>query len=584
MWSELFKHDMPNGEKIAIALMDTQGVFDSKSTVKECSTVFALSTMLSSVLIFNVSQNIQEDDLQHLLFFTEYGKLALAESEEKPFQRLQFLVRDWHFVKEAEYGAKGGQKILNNRLEIQEGQHHELRFLREHLSSCFEDISCFLMPYPGSKIFREFDGRLSLLEPEFRTALKDLVPMLLAPENLVIKQIHGQTVKARDFVRLFSLYNQVFMGDTLPEPKTLLAATAEASNLAAFEAAKEIYIHEIEEFSTNNCHLNASEFKEAHENIKERAIHEFESKHKMGGEALVQSYHQKLKNELERIFTNLKTSNDKFNLNEIKASKMYYKQNIDEICQVNSLDLAMLEEEHARIKNEAMEQFNSKRKIGDCENLEEQLDEIFTTMKISIEANDKIAYEDAKEFYKNKINKICEVKHIDSALLETENLRIKTEAMEQFKTKCKFANCGQLEKDLQEIFDNLKRKNTLNDLEAFNAAKKYYMEKMELIHQGSQYIEPVFSEKEHLRIKSQAIEQFNMNRKMGDYTKLDIELDTAFNIFKMKNETKKPREVPRAEPNRDSNANAIGEFFGGVLSGVLNPLSGITGLFKHRRK
>lgn len=46
--------------------MDTQGTFDSESTVKDNATVFALSTMLSSVLIYNLSQNIEEDDLQHL--------------------------------------------------------------------------------------------------------------------------------------------------------------------------------------------------------------------------------------------------------------------------------------------------------------------------------------------------------------------------------------------------------------------------------------------------------------------------------------------------------------------------------------
>ena len=93
--------------------MDTQGAFDSQSTVKDCATVFALSTMLSSVQVFNITSNIQEDDLQHLqvqksinfyvpysceivfyikvivLFqlFTEYGKLAMEEeSEFKPFQ------------------------------------------------------------------------------------------------------------------------------------------------------------------------------------------------------------------------------------------------------------------------------------------------------------------------------------------------------------------------------------------------------------------------------------------------------------------------------------------------------------------
>lgn len=52
--------------QVAIVLLDTQGAFDSESTVRDCATVFALSTMLSSVQLYNLSQNIQEDDLQHL--------------------------------------------------------------------------------------------------------------------------------------------------------------------------------------------------------------------------------------------------------------------------------------------------------------------------------------------------------------------------------------------------------------------------------------------------------------------------------------------------------------------------------------
>lgn len=86
IWSEPFLLRDRNGEEIAIILMDTQGAFDSLSTVKDCATIFALSTMISSVQIFNVSQNVQEDDLQHLQLFTEYGKLALEGGEGKPFQ------------------------------------------------------------------------------------------------------------------------------------------------------------------------------------------------------------------------------------------------------------------------------------------------------------------------------------------------------------------------------------------------------------------------------------------------------------------------------------------------------------------
>ena len=37
--------------QIAILLMDTQGAFDSESTVRDCATIFALSTMLSSIQV-----------------------------------------------------------------------------------------------------------------------------------------------------------------------------------------------------------------------------------------------------------------------------------------------------------------------------------------------------------------------------------------------------------------------------------------------------------------------------------------------------------------------------------------------------
>lgn len=51
---------------MAVLLMDTQGTFDMESDMGDNSTIFALSTMLSSVQIYNLRANIGEDDLQHL--------------------------------------------------------------------------------------------------------------------------------------------------------------------------------------------------------------------------------------------------------------------------------------------------------------------------------------------------------------------------------------------------------------------------------------------------------------------------------------------------------------------------------------
>lgn len=87
----------------------------------------------------------------------------MADSGKAPFQRLQFLVRDWSFPYEAEYGAVGGKKILDRRLQLNDRQHPELQSLRKHIQSCFTEIACFLMPHPGLKVATNptFDGRLS---------------------------------------------------------------------------------------------------------------------------------------------------------------------------------------------------------------------------------------------------------------------------------------------------------------------------------------------------------------------------------------------------------------------------------------
>ncbi|CAG0920901.1 unnamed protein product, partial [Notodromas monacha] len=219
LWSEVFTLNMASGEEVAVLLLDTQGAFDSDSTVKDCATVFALSTMLSSVLIYNLSQNIQEDDLQHLQLFTEYGRLALDESGRTPFQKLCFLIRDWSFPYESAYGIDGGRQVLEKRLQVSERQHPELQQLRKHIRSCFADLSCFLLPHPGLRVATDpkFDGKLADIEDLFTKFIGELIPSFLAPDKLVIKEIGGQKVTCRDLVQYFKSYVEIYKGGSLPE-------------------------------------------------------------------------------------------------------------------------------------------------------------------------------------------------------------------------------------------------------------------------------------------------------------------------------------------------------------------------------
>jgi len=46
--------------------MDTQGAFSCNSTLVDCTTLFALSVLLSSIQIYNLSSDITEHDLERL--------------------------------------------------------------------------------------------------------------------------------------------------------------------------------------------------------------------------------------------------------------------------------------------------------------------------------------------------------------------------------------------------------------------------------------------------------------------------------------------------------------------------------------
>jgi atlastin len=85
MWSEPFFLNVPGGapgEKMALLILDTQGMFDGETSQKLTATIFGLTTMLSSLLVYNVSKQIQEDNLQHLQLFLEYGRLAHDSAAE----------------------------------------------------------------------------------------------------------------------------------------------------------------------------------------------------------------------------------------------------------------------------------------------------------------------------------------------------------------------------------------------------------------------------------------------------------------------------------------------------------------------
>lgn len=130
-------------------------------------------------------------------------------------------MRDWSDP-DIEYGWS--TQIINETFSLSSEQTIDMQSLRQRIQSSFQEIGAFLMPHPGQKVARtkNFTGRIQDIDPLFIEYTKMLVPGILAPENLVVKTINGERVKAAELVQYIERYMNVCNSDELPEPMSMV--------------------------------------------------------------------------------------------------------------------------------------------------------------------------------------------------------------------------------------------------------------------------------------------------------------------------------------------------------------------------
>lgn len=269
-------------EDIAVVLVDTQGMFDHETTMELTASIFGLSTLLSSYQIYNVDKRIQEDNLQQLALFAEYGRMAIqndgkvdldsvkasldhdgTEEKEKekggaetsddkkdivgkeeenkdteqvptPFQQIEFLVRDWqNFEEEEDFEAceREMEEYLENVLAEREAA--DLKDTREQITSCFEKVKCYLMVHPGRAVTKKkYDGDIDSIDPLFKEYMQRYCTRVF--EHLIPKAIHGRDLTALELGSYIQNYAKMFeSGAHFPEASTMLDATSNANNTNA---------------------------------------------------------------------------------------------------------------------------------------------------------------------------------------------------------------------------------------------------------------------------------------------------------------------------------------------------------------
>jgi len=318
MWSDSFVRVLPGGKKVAVLLIDTQGMFDSTLSQMLTASIFGLSTLISSYQIYNVSKHIQEDNLQHLALFTEYGRVALEEGKaagetnanSRPFQRLEFLVRDWQNFGNESAAITTLAKEMDSYLDevLAKKDHVDLKQVRDQVSACFESVSCFLLPHPGLEVPKQsYDGSVEKIDPNFRRLLAEYVYRVFT-SRLVPKKIYGRAVTGPELFNYIKSYCQLFReAKIFPEAKTLLAATSEANNRSALDMALREYRSKMDERTKK--FIEEAELKAAHDECKVVAQTMYKKRANIGPKEMIEEFRKRLDDDLKDLYIEYQTLN-----------------------------------------------------------------------------------------------------------------------------------------------------------------------------------------------------------------------------------------------------------------------------------
>lgn len=323
MWSRPFFLSLPQarGERVAVLVVDTQGMFDRRTGIALTSAIFGLSTLLSSHQVYNLKNNVQEDHLQQLALFTEYGRtaedseehsrdLAASASEpraaaaatstpsraggavygpgsrtapQQPFQGITLLIRDSSVdVDVHDYDGATvdtSHKVLVEQI-LSEGADTDIINTRRAIRDCFEEIHAFRLPNPGKKVERPtFRGEMASIDVDFLCAVEKFVDDLFM-RHLSTKRVRGIPLTAMDTLRYMRAYAKLFKDATIfPKPVSILEATADANNRNATSRSTRTYTTSMTRFmdDVGGSALSEEDFAARHAEACDLAMGTFES-------------------------------------------------------------------------------------------------------------------------------------------------------------------------------------------------------------------------------------------------------------------------------------------------------------------
>ncbi|KMZ56062.1 Guanylate-binding-like protein [Zostera marina] len=290
-----------DGVRTSVIFLDTEG-FESigKSNVYD-DRIFALATVMSSVLIYNLPETIREADISRLSFAVElaeefYGRVKGQDLAFEPAKLLWLIQRDF-------LQGKSVQTMVHEALQQVPNYNgdkniDQVNDIRKSLAVMGDNSTAFSLPQPHLQRTKLCDLRDDDLDPMYvrkREQLKQLVTSLVHPKIVQSKPLNG-----KEFVSFLEQILDALNKGEIPTTGSLV----EVFNKEIVERCLKLYSQSMDRMMLP---LPEGSLQQAHDQSKNEAMRVFDEQH-FGRRQAKQSL-AKLEDEIQKAFKNVMLAN-----------------------------------------------------------------------------------------------------------------------------------------------------------------------------------------------------------------------------------------------------------------------------------
>ncbi|XP_024018705.1 guanylate-binding protein 2 [Morus notabilis] len=291
-----------DGVKTSVLYLDTEG-FESigKSNVYD-DRIFALATVMSSVLIYNLPETIREADISRLSFAVElaeefYGRVKGQDVAFEPAKLLWLIQRDF-------LQGKSVQQMVDEALHHvpnKEGDKNIdlINQIRDSLAIMGDNSTAFSLPQPHLQRTKLCDMKDRELDPSYvkkREQLKEVVSSIIRP-----KIVQGKALNGKEFVSFLEQILEALNKGEIPSTGSLV----EVFNKGILERCLKVYS---ETMAKLGLPLLEQSLQAAHKKSREDVMKLFDQQH-FGRHHAKKSVMQ-LDEEIEKVYKNVILANE----------------------------------------------------------------------------------------------------------------------------------------------------------------------------------------------------------------------------------------------------------------------------------